>query len=36
MGADRAVEVGRRNSVPPEMLVRVTPTRIVARVDIAD
>ncbi len=36
MGADRAQEYGRRNSVPPEMLVRVTPTKIVAKVDIAD
>jgi PPOX class probable F420-dependent enzyme len=35
MGADRAEEFGRRNAVPPEMLVRVTPTRIVAKVDIA-
>ena len=36
MGADRAQEFGRRNAVPPEMLVRVTPTKIVAKVDIAD
>ena len=36
MGADRAAEFGRRNAVPPEMLVRVTPTRIVAKVGIAD
>ena len=36
MGADRAQEYGRRNSVPPEMLVRVTPVKIVAKVDIAD
>jgi hypothetical protein len=36
MGADRAEEYGRRNAVPPEMLVRVTPTKIVAKVDIAD
>jgi len=36
MGADRAVEFGRRNAVPPEMLVRVTPTKIVAKVNIAD
>ena len=35
MGADRAEEFGRRNAVPPEMLVRVTPTRIVAKVDVA-
>lgn len=35
MGADRAEEYGRRNAVPPEMVVRVTPTRIVAKVDVA-
>ena len=35
-GADLAERYGRRNAVPPEMLVRVTPTKIVARVDIAD
>ena len=32
---DRAEEFGRRNAVPPEMLIRVTPTRIVAKVDIS-
>jgi hypothetical protein len=36
MGADRAEEFGRRNAVPPEMVVRVTPSRIVAKVAIAD
>jgi PPOX class probable F420-dependent enzyme len=36
MGDDRAVDFGRRNAVPPEMLVRVTPTRIVAKVGITD
>ena len=36
MGTDRAEEYGRRNAVPPEMVVRVTPTRIVAKVAIAD
>ena len=35
MGADRAAEYGRRNGVPPEMVVRVTPARIVAKVDVA-
>ena len=35
MGADRAEEYGRRNGVPPELVVRVTPTRIAAKVDIA-
>ncbi len=36
MGAGRAQEYGRRNAVPPEMVVRVTPSKIVAKVDIAD
>jgi PPOX class probable F420-dependent enzyme len=36
MGQDRAGSYGRRNAVPPELLVRVTPSRIVAKVDIAD
>ncbi len=36
MGIDRADEFGRRNAVPPELVVRVTATRIVAKVDIAD
>ena len=36
MGADRAEEYGRRNAVPPEMVVRVTPTRVTAKVDVAD
>lgn len=36
MGADRAEEYGRRNAVAPEMLVRVTPTKVVAKVDVAD
>jgi PPOX class probable F420-dependent enzyme len=36
MGADRAEEYGRRNAVPPEMLVRVTPTKITGEIDIAD
>ena len=35
MGADRAEEFGRRNAVPPELVVRVTPARIVAKVDVA-
>jgi PPOX class probable F420-dependent enzyme len=35
MGEDRAEEYGRRNAVPPEMVVRVTPTRVVAKVDVA-
>lgn len=36
MGAERAEEYGRRNAVPPEMVVRVTPTKVTAMVDIAD
>jgi PPOX class probable F420-dependent enzyme len=36
MGADRAQEFGRRNAVPPELVVRVTPTRIVAKVEISN
>jgi PPOX class probable F420-dependent enzyme len=36
MGADRADEYGARNAVPGELLVRVTPTRVVAEADIAD
>lgn len=36
MGADRAEEFGRRNAVAPEMVVRVTPTKIVAKIDVAD
>jgi PPOX class probable F420-dependent enzyme len=36
MGADQAEAYGRRNAVPPEMLVRVTPTRVTAMVDIAE
>ena len=36
MGADRAEEYGRRNAVPPEMVVRVTPTQVTAKVDVAN
>ena len=36
MGADQAEAYGRRNAVPPEMVVRVRPTHIVAKVDVAD
>ena len=36
MGADRAGEFGTRNAVPGELVVRITPTHIVARADIAD
>lgn len=36
MGPDRAEAYGRRNAVPSELLVRVTPARIVAQRGIAD
>ena len=36
MGPDRAEEYGRRNGVPGELLVRVTPDRVIAERDIAD
>jgi PPOX class probable F420-dependent enzyme len=35
MGAGRAGEFGRRNGVPPELIVRVTPAAIVAKVSVA-
>jgi hypothetical protein len=35
MGGERAAEFGKRNGVPGELLVRVTPTKIFARADIA-
>ncbi len=35
MGDDQAEAYGQRNAVPPEMVVRVTPTKIVAKVAIA-
>jgi PPOX class probable F420-dependent enzyme len=36
MGPDRAEEYGRRNAVPPEMVVRVTPTKMIAVIHVAD
>jgi len=36
MGVDRAEEFGRRNAVSGELLVRVTPTRILAYAEISD
>jgi PPOX class probable F420-dependent enzyme len=36
MGADQAEAYGRRNAVPGELLVRLTPTRVVARAGISD
>ena len=35
MGPERAEEFGRRNAVPGELLVRVTPERIIAETDLA-
>ncbi|MBV9002980.1 MAG: PPOX class F420-dependent oxidoreductase [Solirubrobacterales bacterium] len=35
MGPERAEEFGRRNAVPGELLVRVTPKRIIAETDVA-
>ncbi|MCD9622265.1 PPOX class F420-dependent oxidoreductase [Rhabdothermincola salaria] len=36
MGAEHAEAFGRRNAVPPEMVVRVRPTNVVSKVDVAD
>jgi PPOX class probable F420-dependent enzyme len=36
MGADRADEFGRRNAVPPEMVIRVTPVRITGARNVSD
>ena len=36
MGAERAEEYRRRNAVPGELLVRITPNHVVAQADIAD
>jgi PPOX class probable F420-dependent enzyme len=35
MGLEQADAYGRRNAVPPEMVVRVTPTKVIAKVDVA-
>ena len=35
MGEDQAEAFGRRNAVPGELLVRVTPTRTIAQADVA-
>ena len=35
MGADQAQAYGQRNAVPPEMVVRVRPTKVTAKVDVA-
>ena len=36
MGAEQAEAYGRRNAVPPEMVVRVRVEHVLAKVDIAD
>jgi PPOX class probable F420-dependent enzyme len=36
MGADRAEEFGRRNAVPEEVLVRLTPERVIAVAGMTD
>lgn len=36
MGTAQAAAFGRRNAVPGELLVRVTPTRIIAQKNISD
>lgn len=36
MGADRADAYGRRNAVPPEMVIRVHVDTVTAKVDVAD
>jgi PPOX class probable F420-dependent enzyme len=36
MGADRAEEYGARNGVPGELVVRVTPTKVISARDVAD
>ena len=36
MGAENAEAFGRRNAVPEERLVRVRPTRVIARAGISD
>ena len=36
MGSEQAETYGRRNGVPPEMVVRVTPSKIIAVTRVAD
>ena len=36
MGAEQAEAYGRRNAQPPEMVVRVTPSKVTAKVDVAE
>jgi PPOX class probable F420-dependent enzyme len=35
LGADRAEEFGRRNAVPGELLVRITPERVISETAVA-
>ena len=35
MGVDRAEQVGRRNAVPGELLVRLRPEHVIAAADLA-
>ena len=35
MGADRAEEFGRRNGVPGELVVRITPTKVIKAFNVA-
>jgi PPOX class probable F420-dependent enzyme len=35
MGTEQAEAYGKRNAVPPEMVVRVVPDRVVAKADVA-
>ncbi|MCU1609719.1 MAG: putative F420-dependent enzyme [Pseudonocardiales bacterium] len=36
MGPERAEAYGRRNAMPGELLVRITPNHVVAQADVAD
>jgi PPOX class probable F420-dependent enzyme len=36
MGAERAEEFGRRNAAPGELVVRVTPTKVIKGFNVAD
>jgi len=36
MGPDLAEQYGRRNGAPPEMIVRLRPSRVVAKINVAD
>jgi PPOX class probable F420-dependent enzyme len=36
MGADKADEYGRRNGVPGELVVRITPSKVIASFDVAE